>query len=167
MRREGLNFFLPNFFLPNFFAPFARGGGLSAAAEGAAGAAEKISQKKCARSDKKRALLCYTGRGAGGRRTGGRGRQKNKGDSHMDILQTILVGVAAIVVLAIVLKLLKFSVKTILKFAINAVIGIALIFLLRLIPGVDIPITWWTGLVSGLFGVPGVIVLLILSFFLF
>ena len=85
----------------------------------------------------------------------------------MDILQTILVGIAAIIVLAIVLKLLKFSIKTILKFAINAAIGIALIFLLNLIPGVEIPLTWWTGLVSGLFGIPGVIVLLILSFFLF
>ena len=85
----------------------------------------------------------------------------------MDILQTILVGIAAIIVLAIVLKLLKFSIKTILKFAINAAIGIALIFLLILIPAVEIPLTWWTGLVSSLFGIPGVIVLLILSFFLF
>ncbi len=83
-----------------------------------------------------------------------------------DILQAILLGVVAIVLLAIFLKLLKFSVKTILKFVINAAIGLVLIFLLNLIPGVAIPVTWWSGLVSGLFGVPGVIVLLIVSFFL-
>ena len=56
----------------------------------------------------------------------------------MDILQTILVGIAAIIVLAIVLKLLKFSIKTILKFAINAAIGMALIFLLHLIPAAEV-----------------------------
>ena len=42
------------------------------------------------------------------------------------------------------------------------VVGIAVIFLLNLIPGVAIPLTWWTGLISGLFGIPGVIVLLVI-----
>ena len=63
------------------------------------------------------------------------------------ILQYILIALAAIVVLCIVLKLFKVTFKTILKIAINAVIGVALIFLLNFIPGV--------------------IVLLILNFFLF
>ena len=80
----------------------------------------------------------------------------------MEILQYILIAVAAIVVVAIVLKLLKFGFKTIIKFVINAVVGIAVIFLLNLIPGVAIPLTWWTGLISGLFGIPGVIVLLVI-----
>ena len=74
----------------------------------------------------------------------------------------ILIGVVAVVLLALVLKLLKCSIKTILKFVINAVVGIAVIFLLNLIPGVAIPLTWWTGLISGLFGIPGVIVLLVI-----
>ena len=81
-------------------------------------------------------------------------------------LQYILIAVAAIIVLAIVLKLFKVGFKTILKIAINAAIGVGAIFLLNFIPGVAIPVTWWTALVSGIFGVPGVIVLLILSFFL-
>lgn len=78
-----------------------------------------------------------------------------------ELLQYILIGVVAVVLLALVLKLLKCSIKTILKFVINAVVGIAVIFLLNLIPGVAIPLTWWTGLISGLFGIPGVIVLLV------
>ena len=82
-----------------------------------------------------------------------------------EILQYILIAIAAIVVLVIVLKLFKVTFKTILKVAVNAVIGVALIFLLNLIPGVDIPIVWWSALVSGIFGVVGVVVLLILSFF--
>ena len=50
------------------------------------------------------------------------------------ILQYILIAVAAALVLAIVLKLFKFGFKTILKFVINAAVGIAVIFLLNLIP---------------------------------
>ena len=83
------------------------------------------------------------------------------------ILQYILIALAAIVVLCIVLKLFKVTFKTILKIAINAVIGVALIFLLNFIPGVNIPIVWWSALVAGIFDVVGVIVLLILNFFLF
>ena len=80
----------------------------------------------------------------------------------MEILQTLLVGAAAIVLIALVLKLLKVSIKGILGFIVNAAVGIALIFLLNMIPSVAIPLTWWTGLVSGLFGIPGVVVLLII-----
>ncbi len=80
----------------------------------------------------------------------------------MEVLQTLLVGAAAIVLIALVLKLLKVSIKGILGFIVNAAVGIALIFLLNMIPGVAIPLTWWTGLVSGLFGIPGVVVLLII-----
>lgn len=84
----------------------------------------------------------------------------------MEILQYILIAVAAIVVVAVVLKLLKFGFKTIIKFVINAAIGIGVIFLLNLIPGVEIPVVWWTGLLSGLFGVPGAVIALIISFFI-
>ena len=84
----------------------------------------------------------------------------------MEILQYILIAVAAALVLAIVLKLFKFGFKTIIKFVINAAVGIAVIFLLNLIPGVEIPIVWWTGLLSGLFDVPGAVISLIISFFI-
>ena len=84
----------------------------------------------------------------------------------MEILQYILIAIAAVVVLSVVLKLLKFSFKTILKFIINAAIGIGAIFLLNLIPNVAIPITWWAALITGIFGIPGVIVVLIVSFFI-
>ena len=83
-----------------------------------------------------------------------------------EILQYILIALAAIVVVSLVLKLLKFSFKTIIKIVINAVIGVASMFLLNLIPGVNMPIEWWTALITGLFGIPGVIVVLIISFFL-
>lgn len=83
-----------------------------------------------------------------------------------ETVQYILIALAAFIVLILVLKLLKVSFKTILKVAVNAAVGIGLIFLLNLIPQVAIPVNWWTALVSGVFGVPGVLVLLIVSFFL-
>lgn len=83
-----------------------------------------------------------------------------------ETVQYILIALAAFIALIIVLKLFRVSFKTIVKVAINAAVGIALIFLLNLIPNVAIPVNWWTALVSGIFGVPGVIVLLILNFVL-
>lgn len=83
-----------------------------------------------------------------------------------ETVQYILIALAAFIALIVVLKLFKVSFKTIVKVAINAAVGIALIFLLNLIPNVAIPVNWWTALVSGIFGVPGVIVLLILNFVL-
>ena len=83
-----------------------------------------------------------------------------------EILQFLLIAVGAFLVLAILLKLFKVSVKTILKFAVNTAVGVGVIFLLNLIPGGAIPIVWWTALVCGLFGIPGVLVLLIFSFIL-
>ena len=81
-------------------------------------------------------------------------------------LQYILIALAALVVLCILLKLFKVTFKTILKVAINAAVGVGAIFLLNLIPGVAIPVEWWTALVAGIFGVPGVAVLVIVSFFM-
>ncbi len=83
-----------------------------------------------------------------------------------ETVQYILIALAAFIALIVVLKLFKVSFKTIVKVAINAAVGIALIFLLNLIPNVAIPVNWWTALISGFFGVPGVIVLLILNFVL-
>ncbi|HIZ10315.1 MAG TPA: pro-sigmaK processing inhibitor BofA family protein [Candidatus Borkfalkia avicola] len=83
-----------------------------------------------------------------------------------ETVQYILIALAAFIALIVVLKLFKVSFRTIVKVAVNAAVGIALIFLLNLIPNVAIPVNWWTALVSGIFGVPGVIVLLILNFVL-
>ena len=83
-----------------------------------------------------------------------------------EILQFILIAAAAIAVLCIALKLFKVAFKTSFKVALNAAVGIGAIFLLNLIPGVAIPVTWWSALVTGIFGIPGAIGLLVLSFFL-
>ncbi len=73
-----------------------------------------------------------------------------------------------IVVLAIILvcKLFRISLSTICKLIINIVVGLLVIWLLNFIPGVDIPFTWWSGLIVGVFGLPGTIIMLVISFFI-
>lgn len=78
-------------------------------------------------------------------------------------VQYILVFAAVIVLLLIGLKLFKATFKTIITIIINAVIGGLAIWLLNFIPAVDIPLVWWTALLAGIFGVPAVIVMLIIS----
>lgn len=83
-----------------------------------------------------------------------------------ETIQYILVIAAVIILLFIGLKLFKATFKTIVTIIVNAVIGGLAIWLLNFIPGVEIPLVWWTALLAGIFGVPAVIVMLIVSFFL-
>ena len=67
----------------------------------------------------------------------------------------IIIGIALLVFVA--LKLLKVSFKVLWKLLINALVGGVVLWLLNLIPGVDMPINWLTTIATGLFGVPAVI----------
>lgn len=71
-----------------------------------------------------------------------------------------------ILVLIILAKIFKFTLKTIIKLVLNILIGLLVIWLLNYIPGVDIPFEWWSGLIVGFLGVPGAIIMLIVSFFI-
>lgn len=78
---------------------------------------------------------------------------------------SILPFVIGIVVLFIVLKILSMPFKIIIKFVINAVIGMIVIYVLNLF-GVGMVLNWITGLIVGVLGVPGVIIVAILQFVL-
>lgn len=80
------------------------------------------------------------------------------------MLTALLVFLAVVVVLFVVLKLLKVSVKIIWKILVNAAVGGLVLFLLNLIPGLNLPLNWLTAICTGLFGIPAVIVILIVSF---
>ena len=64
----------------------------------------------------------------------------------------IIIGIALLVFVA--LKLLKVSFKVLWKLLINALVGGVVLWLLNLIPGVDMPINWLTTIATGLCGVP-------------
>ena len=76
-----------------------------------------------------------------------------------------LMYIAAIFILILVLKVLTFPVRLIGKFVINSIIGGIILYFLAKI-GIFIVISWWSLLLAGIFGVPGVIFLIVLSMFM-
>lgn len=75
---------------------------------------------------------------------------------------------AAIAVI-VVAKLLAWPVKKILKLAVNVVLGLIMIFLVNtfgMAIGITIPFNIVTALIAGILGVPGVIALIIIGFFI-
>ena len=79
--------------------------------------------------------------------------------------QGILVILGVILAAWVLLKLFKVSFKIIWKLLVNAIIGGLVLFVLNFIPGVNMPINWLTTILTGLFGVPAVLVIFIVSLF--
>ena len=87
----------------------------------------------------------------------------------MDFFMTILPYVIAIVVLYIVLKIVSLPFKVIIKFVINSILGGMAIFAINYWGasyGIFIGINIFTSIFVGITGVPGVLLLLILSYFI-
>ena len=79
--------------------------------------------------------------------------------------QGILVILGVILAAWVLLKLFKVSFKIIWKLLVNALIGGLVLYVLNFIAGVYMPINWLTTILSGLFGVPAVLVIFIVSLF--
>lgn len=72
----------------------------------------------------------------------------------------------ALNVLYIVLKIIAAPVKIIIKLMINAFVGGVVLFLINLVGagfGFALNITWLTSLIVGIFGVPGVVLVILLQ----
>ena len=77
-----------------------------------------------------------------------------------------ILGILGVILAAwVLLKLFKVSFKIIWKLLVNALIGGLVLFVLNFIPGVNMPINWLTTILTGLFGVPAVLVIFIVSLF--
>lgn len=72
---------------------------------------------------------------------------------------------ATIAILIIILKLLTLPFKLIIKFVINSIIGGIVIAVLSFF-GIVVAIKWWTIVLTGLLGVPGVVIAVIISLFI-
>lgn len=77
----------------------------------------------------------------------------------------ILSFIAAIAILILVLKILTFPFKVIIKFVINSILGGLAICVLAFF-GIGIAINWWTVVLTGLLGIPGLVVAIIISMFI-
>lgn len=75
----------------------------------------------------------------------------------------ILIFIAVVAVVLIVLKILKVGIKWIFRVAVNAVIGCLVLYLVSLIPGISIAIQWWHVLLTGLFGIPAAVVIIVIT----
>lgn len=84
----------------------------------------------------------------------------------MELFGGLLIGLLAVFALYIVLKLLAVSVPTIMKLVWNGVVGLVILFLFNLIGGnfgLALEMNVLNSLIAGVFGVPGIIILLLLQ----
>lgn len=82
----------------------------------------------------------------------------------MDI-ELIIYGIIGIIILYVLLKLLKWPIKLLL----NGICGVILLYIINLIGvnfGIHIGINIITALISGIFGIPGVIAIILFQMFL-
>ena len=88
----------------------------------------------------------------------------------MDVITNILLLAGVIVALYVLIKILAAPIKLIFKLLINAARGFLLLFLANFVGGFfdfSIPVNLVTCLISGVFGIPGVIFLVIVMLFFF
>ncbi len=86
----------------------------------------------------------------------------------MDMIYTVATVGAVAVALYVLFKILAAPVKWIFKLLINAAIGFALLFLANFVGGFfnfEIPVNLLTCVIAGVFGVPGVIFLVVVLIF--
>ena len=75
----------------------------------------------------------------------------------------------AMIVLYVILRLIALPMRLIIKLLLNALIGGVVLFLINLIGeqfGFTLEINWITSLIVGFFGIPGVIIVVLLHFFM-
>jgi inhibitor of the pro-sigma K processing machinery len=87
----------------------------------------------------------------------------------MEMLYTVLLIAAVVVAAYVLIKILAAPIKKIFKLLINAVCGFALLFVANFIGGFfdfSIPINIITCIVAGAFGIPGVIFLVVVVYFM-
>ncbi|MGF0039387.1 pro-sigmaK processing inhibitor BofA family protein [Peptoniphilaceae bacterium SGI.131] len=79
---------------------------------------------------------------------------------------TIIFGILGVFVLFLLLKLLALSTAIILKLVVNGILGLVLLYVFNFVGGafgLTLEINTINALVAGFFGVPGIVVLLLLK----
>lgn len=78
--------------------------------------------------------------------------------------------ITGIIVLAFVVWLFGKSLKLLLKFIVNSLVGFVILLLFNFfggLVGIHLPINIITAFVTGIFGIPGILILLILKYIFF
>ena len=86
----------------------------------------------------------------------------------MSLLQNIAAVAIILLMLFLAFKLLAAPLKGLLKLLLHAALGLVILLLVNLVGGFfdfSVPITWVTVLVSGVGGIPGVVLLVLMYLF--
>ena len=85
----------------------------------------------------------------------------------------ILTYAAVIIVVWVLFKIFSWPIRIFVKLLINALIGAGMLILINYlgatIPALNgfmLPVTWWTALIVGVLGIPGIILLVVLTLML-
>ena len=84
-------------------------------------------------------------------------------------METIAIILIAVIAVVLILKLLTAPIRFAAKMLINALLGFVVLFLLNFVGGIvglSLGINWFNALVVGIFGAPGVVLLLLLKYLL-
>lgn len=80
----------------------------------------------------------------------------------MEVIASFVVG---LVILYVILKVLSLPAKLVWKLVSNSIIGAIMLWVVNLF-GVGIDITFFKALIAGIFGIPGVVVIVLAHFLL-
>ncbi len=86
----------------------------------------------------------------------------------MDILSAVLLITGAIVFLTLFITIFKKPIKWVFKLLINTLFGFVILFIVNCFGayiGVQLSVGWLSALIAGVFGIPGVILLLLIENF--
>ena len=84
-------------------------------------------------------------------------------------METIVILVVAVIAAILVIKLLTAPIRFAIKLLLNAASGFVMLFLVNFLDsiwGISLGINWFNALVVGFLGVPGVVLLLLVKYFL-
>ena len=81
-------------------------------------------------------------------------------------MEWIGIAILAVITVVLVLRLLSAPLRLAVKLLINALVGFAVLFLLNFAGGLSLGINWLNAIVVGIFGAPGVVLLLLLKYLL-
>ena len=87
----------------------------------------------------------------------------------MEKLSLICLAVVGVLLLVLLFKLFRTTLKWALKLLFNALIGFAALLLLNYVGaplGISLNLNWFNAVITGILGVPGVIVLLLIKYLL-
>ena len=87
----------------------------------------------------------------------------------MSVIEALTLGVVALFLLAAIIRLFSAPLKLALRVLLNAVLGFAAMWLLNLTSsrtGLSLGLNWFNGLVTGVLGLPGFVLLVLVRWVL-